>query len=94
MTFDFLRNRTPYMGGISDEVRAEAWQISIAQAPTLGAVGALEDRLHRLIARARDKDAPIEIYRDALALCAERRAEIAASAAMGTAGGPNATHGG
>ena len=79
---------------ISAEQRAEAWAESIAQATTLGAVGALEDRLHRRLALLRDREAPNETERNALALCAQRREEIAAAAAMrpGATGSVNDTH--
>lgn len=81
---------------ISAEQRAEAWAESIAQCTTLGAVGALEDRLHRRLALLRDREAPNDIERNALALCAERRNEIAAAAAMrpGASGNAQDAHSG
>jgi hypothetical protein len=67
---------------ISASARAEAWVEAIAQARTLEAVGLLEDRLHKRLALLRDREAPNDTERNALALCAERREEIAADAAM------------
>jgi hypothetical protein len=81
---------------IDGRQRAEAWAESIAQCTTLGAVGALEDRLHRRLALLRDREAPNDVERNALALCAERRSEIAAAAAIrpGVTGNAHDAHSG
>lgn len=57
--------------------RGEAWTISIEQAANIAAIEALEERLHRRIDLLRSREAPIDVERDALALCAQRRAELA-----------------
>ena len=62
------------------EQRAEAWLISIDQASTTAAMDVLEERLHRRIDLLRTREVSIDVERDALARCAERRAEILAGA--------------
>lgn len=78
---DFGQPLAPTFAITADD-RREAWASSIAQARDLATIGALEDRLHKRLALLRDREAPNDIEREALTLCAERRAEIAAQAAM------------
>lgn len=60
--------------------RGEAWAISIDQAPNTAALDALEERLHRRIDLLRSREVSIDVERAALALCAERRADLLAVA--------------
>ncbi len=62
------------------EQRAEAWMISIDQTRSTLELDALEERLHRRIDLLRTREVSIDVERDALARCAERRAEILAGA--------------
>ena len=66
----------------SPEQRIEAWEISVEQAPSLAAVGALEDRLHRRVDMLRNRERPCDVERQALSMCAARRVEIIAAVAI------------
>lgn len=76
--------------------RGEAWAIAIEQAASTAALDALEDRLHRRIDLLRSREVPIDVERDALARCAERRAELLAgqhtAASPAAPGGSPASH--
>ena len=61
------------------EQRLVAWGIAIAQCPNTLAVATLEDRLHRRLDMLRNREAPCGVERDALHLCAQRRAELIAA---------------
>lgn len=65
---------------VSDEARAEAWATSIEQCRTIDAVQALAHRLYDRIEMLRGRGAPIQIEREAIALCAARVCELTASA--------------
>ncbi len=57
----------------------DGWAWHIEQCADVPALNAAEARLYASLERARDKERPLTWIRDALALCAARRAEIAAS---------------
>lgn len=64
---------------ITAEQREEAWQIACEQAPNLAAIEALEARLHKRLELLRNREAPADVERVALAALAVRRDEITAS---------------
>lgn len=63
----------------TQDERLEPWAWSIGQA-TLEGVEALEARLHKRLELLRAREWANDVERDALALCAERRAELLAGA--------------